>query len=57
MLSARSPHPLAAFAIVLATLIVVLLGTALAPVAQAATIATSTSGFTGGPVLLSLIHI
>ena len=51
MLSARSPHPLAAFAIVLATLIVVLLGTALVPVAQAATIATSTSGFTGGPVL------
>ena len=51
MLSARSPHPLAAFASVLAALIVVLLGTALAAVAQAATIATSTSGFTGGPVL------
>lgn len=51
MLSARSPHPLAAIAFVLMALIASLLGTAVVSAAQAATIASSVTGFTGGPVI------
>ena len=51
MVSARSSHPLAAFTLVLAALIASLLACGVAPGAQAATIATSATGFTAGPVL------
>ncbi len=49
--SARSPHRFAAIALVLTALVASLLGSAVVPGAQAASIAMSTAGFTAGPVL------